>query len=1596
MSEQFALTEGRVASPGVRRFWEFLPLVGLRLAVQCFVLVAIAGASLAAGPVVRVIENFEGGDLAPWQISFSPEYYRGGEGKDGLEIVKDPERGSVLACRFSFDGSGTGGPVFVTRKLDPQPPRLDVLTVRFWAKLSAPIVHPENGFLLRLRTSERQHDNWQIQALLGRPFPVGEWVQVEVPTAFGDKARNIWGSVFGSIRQMTFRLDDEEGRSGDAVLLIDDIEMDLREAIEEGTYVPQASPRPVNEHPRVLFITHRAAGHYGVEEAIHAIAPDAAIDTFHYRGLHFELFGFPESRGEILAYDAIILLNVDPFTMTSEQCCWIADAVHSGMRLLLFGGSVTLNDAKDFRGPLRDLLPVVFEPGAKAFTTGTSPVPGEPHSLNHGIDPVGLGRVGRMQPLTAKSGAVVPWSAGDRPLVISADVGRGHVTVVNAMASAGGKTTGGLFTSALSDDLMRQLVRQALGRTPVRTIAELRIPRSVRAGEPATLSFAAPDAALEDVRVWLDREVAVPLVATEEGRFEAGFTLPATTDDEAHHMLRVERLNGGLVSDWRDFEVVVRNALRLDVAWARCRYTFAPGWPVEFTVSARAAGMAEIDPGPRVGVRFLGGWPVNVDSFADVWVKREGNVYHNQAPPVDVQVEPQGGTFPNWLVTGVLRAARPSEGTQFGEDGRVAHCSRLIRTCPDGAVEVRGTYTFVNDVEVNRMPLTLTLPATTYAGLSCEVTQGGAAREFVLPTESSRGSLLDGAGCDLRIATPDGPVRIEVLTPGLRVWLRDLRHYQMPYYRLEIEAPYEGKHARKGESYEIAVRISGPGAEGVRLPADGNVRLSAEIADRGTSYSWDVPVTEAKPGQTRFAGELPNLASGEYVLNVSAWVGDRLVSRAQRRCFVVDPLVREGHFPIMSIIGIQGDGHWLDEAGIRKRVEDLQAHGFNTLASAGPATFFTSPPTNNGRRLKGYAESYAQQSGAAVFFEYTNFTTYRRHKPLSPCPFSPELLPAVRQRLAERIDVGRRTPRLLTAKVVDEPTVAFKLLDHCEDCKSAFRERYGRDLPTDADPESPYLRWALAEFMGTAVSKVFEAGATVMEEEKPPFDLLLTYMATGLGYQRPLRNQQDALGWSRHVKWADFDIYPYFYPASQRVRMVQAGFGLAAMRDVGRACGIPWGFYVELDDRNWPFQKNPKEASAECAFTAVAAGAGYLNTFIHRLVGTGTQARPERWEAAGKAFRLIRRCGPMLTEMPAVRANLAVYYPDAHEAINNGYDQPDYTFAFLKSSFGDTDIHRERVILEKGEVPYAGLVMLRAEYVHADAVPILQRWLRSSGVLVTDGLPTKTHRGELIDWGMPEDLAVTAPGQPGGIGFSVTPIGQGRVITLAEDIEERFGTLAEASALAPGELQRLRRALRDILDTCLTPNVRVEYEEAAGSLDTIEAGLRGGRDGAMLVVVNHQPEAQEITVTLHRPDLKWFVDMATFEEVEAVSAGGSVVLRLNVPGRWARVFTGYGARPGGIALKIEEGQLSPGDELAYSARVKRGFRGTAVGGVLIEATVTGPDGREIARLGGARAPLDGVVQLGGIIPVNALPGRYEVAVTLPQVGKTRTKTFVVE
>ncbi|MDX9980086.1 MAG: hypothetical protein RBU25_08700 [Lentisphaeria bacterium] len=632
-------------------------------------------------------------DPAVWSASASPEYYRGEGLQNAVDSVGDPERGPVLRWRFGFTDPQKSEPAFLTRKIEPQPPRLDVAAVRFRAKLSAPLIDPKGGFILRLRTSDTAHDNWNVQELLGRPFPIGEWVEVEIDTRPGTKVRNIWGQVFGNIREITFRLDDIDDQNGDGELLLDGIELVLSRPPEDAPYKPTIATPPRRTVPRVLILRHAAAGYYRLAEAFRAVEPAAEIEEFLYRGRHFEFFGLAGNPADFLNYDAMVLLDIDPFVLTSAQAQGIADAVASGASLLCFGGATSLSDAKALPNPLREALPVRFTLGDSPSTAIVSPVPGEPHPLNQGFGRNWLGQVARRQPLVPKPDTLVPWTAGDLPLVVAGTFHQGRTVVVNAQCQPLRLAADDLFRSPLGDDFVRSLAAYALRREPEPGIRTLRL-NDVPAGGG---TIAGTVGGGPDLRVSL---AGNPVAVAADGTFT--LTLPPPRLTEETHLLRLEAWQGKRCIDWRDLPLTVRHPLDLQVVWTRNRFTFEPTGKIDFRLVLAARDVPLVTPGPRTELRYLNLWPVTVDSFVDVWLRRDGQGYHNQTGPVEVATSATPGVRPAFQIVGVAQAARPAEQTTYAADPKVLDCARTVQCLADGVVVVDTEYTLRQDLDVER------------------------------------------------------------------------------------------------------------------------------------------------------------------------------------------------------------------------------------------------------------------------------------------------------------------------------------------------------------------------------------------------------------------------------------------------------------------------------------------------------------------------------------------------------------------------------------------------------------------------------------------------------------------------------------------------------------------------------------------------------------------------------------------------------------------------------------------------------------------------------------------------------------------------------
>ena len=123
-------------------------------ALPAWILAVLLAVALPCAGEEMAVDDFEGDALAGWQVSGSPEYYKGGFGNKGLSVVPDAEAGSrVLRAAIRFADPDNSEPLFITKRYPDGPAIRSLARVRFRYKLTTTRLDPERPFVVRLRTS---------------------------------------------------------------------------------------------------------------------------------------------------------------------------------------------------------------------------------------------------------------------------------------------------------------------------------------------------------------------------------------------------------------------------------------------------------------------------------------------------------------------------------------------------------------------------------------------------------------------------------------------------------------------------------------------------------------------------------------------------------------------------------------------------------------------------------------------------------------------------------------------------------------------------------------------------------------------------------------------------------------------------------------------------------------------------------------------------------------------------------------------------------------------------------------------------------------------------------------------------------------------------------------------------------------------------------------------------------------------------------------------------------------------------------------------------------------------------------------------------
>ena len=773
--------------------------------------------------------------------------------------------------------------------------------------------------------------------------------------------------------------------------------------------------------------------------------------------------------------------------------------------------------------------------------------------------------------------------------------------------------------------------------------------------------------------------------------------------------------------------------------------------------------------------------------------------------------------------------------------------------------------------------------------------------------------------------------------------------------RLRIEFPYQKRvFAPEGE-IEFAVA-------GGSKAASSNMRCC--LTDAAGIEVWNATGALDEHGQLTVRDRLPDLADGQYILSVTSGDGENVSTEV----VIAPPLNLQSFYPIIARLPVQQGRHWYGPKTLKWMVEDAAAHGVNTIAVP-VLDAIAKDPQGFEAETAGLLEFYAQEKGLAIMYDYSHLPTFIRHAKSPIDVRSPDAPGKAAELAGPWTGAADLVPRLFAVKTIDEPTANFANLNLDSDGGEAYRRKCGFDVP-DAAGEAKLAgldrlnHWLFVADYGREQFRVLY---DLFHRQKKPWKLLHTFMEPGFGSASPPARFEDVFAWGGTADYLDFDIYPYWYPESQKRRFAKVHYGFAFQRAVAQFYEKPMGFYVELDDRNYPFQKNPIEATGELAYTAVGEGCHYLNTFIYGIFGSGTMARPERWEDGGEDLRAIARTTPFLLATERAKAQVALYFP-YRQWIISGRCYPTFGLEFFRRTFGECDLLHEEVAIRRGLEPYKVLVMLQTDIIPESFQEMLLKFVESGGILVLDHCPSLSPEGTALS-GLREVVGEMPSADPWKA--EAIPLGKGCVIKVSEGLDAAYRAAVEGD---DAEMVRMLEswAASVFAEHGIKPAARCSDGE-------FEADLLRGRDASALVVVNHRPEAAETVIELsdvgHR--IGYVCDLATGTSLDFVRSEGRVRIPVRLTQRQGVILGLYPRQP----RKMELSARLDGGEFVLSLSEPTG------GPLPVFIEAIDPTGRKSIRHS-REILLRGEAEIRSSPAVNEMRGKWEFRVIIPAIHST--------
>ncbi len=736
---------------------------------------------------------------------------------------------------------------------------------------------------------------------------------------------------------------------------------------------------------------------------------------------------------------------------------------------------------------------------------------------------------------------------------------------------------------------------------------------------------------------------------------------------------------------------------------------------------------------------------------------------------------------------------------------------------------------------------------------------------------------------------------------------RTLTFQYYPYdWKPEISLPY----SKRTYAYRFKVDLEVKVPDMPRALAD-NIKVVGKVYENhGTLVLDELPFKKAED-KWEHTWDVPDLAEGEYILKVYLEdVSGNVLGQGSEGIAIV-PEEREGPpFPITSMMAVRGEGHEHGPLKLKDVVWDLYSHGVNTLFMpniqelhmlSGLENVLKEPHCLKARHMA-YAEMYGQLLGMGIMQRAAYFGVLTRKAPEFDI-FAEDALSKAQDLADSFIDYVDLMPRAWSVKVIDELSVKKDQIGDGPATEARMREKFQLTPERFIPPfqAQGMERYRIMKFMSDYITRVFELTKSAITSRGAKWHPVTTFMEPGFGseclpgFEDGMGRYEDVFAWSKDMDLLDFDIYPYFYPESHKRRFAKVHYGFGFMRAVCGYYDKPIGFFVEIDDRNYPIRVNPVEATGEVAYTAVGQGADFLGTYLYRVFSTlGGVVRPERWELAGKAFKEIGEAGSLIAWCKKRPSQVGLYFPVVNWMLQGGRYYPTFAYELFERSFGNCDLIHEEIVQRQGFGDKKVIVLTDVKILPRDAEALILEFIKEGGILIIDRVPDTSLEGEPLTY--LKEIIEAVPYRAEGLWDpQEIPYGDGVIIKLpTNNLDSTY-----RNAVENGEVQ-LRDSIEKWAHTTLIS--KGIYPCAKSDDPNVEANLKDGDGISLLVLVNHNPEAKDVNVVFH--DLG-FVPLYAANAVtgEEIPLGKDGTLSTNVDGLWGKLVALFPHKPHDLDVK---------------------------------------------------------------------------------------------